>query len=96
MKNLPEKANFFGFNPITNKLTVVDVITYLETNSDYIELKANLPKKTKNKTVYKKLMRQKEKVQREYFTLINTLMEFIHIYCVADLFKDIDFFFHYP
>lgn len=93
LENFPERSKLSRRNKKTGRITIADISTYLNADLNYKALKADLPAQTKNESILIKLEKQKEKIQSEYIAIIERLVEFIHIYCIADLFKDVTFFF---
>lgn len=57
------------------------------------ELRDSLSFKPKSKAIHKKLLNRKQSLKTNYINAINLIMEFVHCYCIADLFKSTDFFF---
>lgn len=53
LRNFPQRARFLQINPKIRKISIVDISTFLETDIEYIELKTNMPTKSKNKSLYK-------------------------------------------
>ena len=94
LENFPTVRRFFELDPNADRSFIVrDISTFLESDPQYSDLKANLPAENNCKNSYRLFLKRKNELQQEYFNMSNALMEFIHIYCIADLFKDVNFYF---